>query len=147
VAAISAIANIDPEPKQLISELTQRFSSYKYDYPAMLSDVLENIGEAAVAELIPVLSDKNPGRRRFAAWALGKFGPTAQSATPQLVALLKDPDFQIQRAAIDAVVQIGPSARNEVRRLLTDSDESIREAAQQVLDQTAGELSPDFHMP
>ena len=57
-----------------------------------------------------LLTDPDLEVRRSAIFALGRIGPTAKSAVPDLVAALKDPDEEIHAEAARALKRIDPEA-------------------------------------
>jgi HEAT repeat protein len=70
--------------------------------------------------------------------ALGEIGPAAESAVPELVAAVADPkeDYFSREAAVEALGKIDALAKSAVpalRRLLGDSSELVREAADEAL--------------
>src|SRR5262245_1113610 len=70
-----------------------------------------------VLNLVPLLKDKVADLRRYSAEALGKIGPGARSAVPDLAAALKDAEESVSRGAARALGQIGPQAREAVPAL------------------------------
>src|SRR5437762_2901203 len=56
------------------------------------------------------LTSSDPCVRRSAAFALGRIGPAASLAVPQLVQALKDVDPNVRDAAAYALGEIGPAA-------------------------------------
>ena len=69
---------------------------------------LASYGEAAVPELVRVLADDSPVRRRHAADVLGHLGEPAAAAAPALVGLLADEDDDVRIAAGTALFELGP---------------------------------------
>lgn len=63
----------------------------------------------AVGALIAVLGDPSPNVRSYACFALGRIGgPSAQAAVPGLVERMTDENGIVRRAAMDAILAIGP---------------------------------------
>ncbi|HEX2622267.1 MAG TPA: HEAT repeat domain-containing protein [Phototrophicaceae bacterium] len=79
-------------------------------------DTLHKIGdmgepaEPAVAELIRLLSDRNPVVRRMAAFALGRIGEPAAPAVSELVKALADNEQNVRDFAAYALGRIGEAA-------------------------------------
>jgi HEAT repeat protein len=74
--------------------------------------------------------------RRNAAAALGRIGPAAKDAVPELVKLLNDPDTGVRWAAVIALGSVEPGAKDaapELVRLLKDPDGYVRRAAASAL--------------
>src|SRR5215204_4317297 len=64
--------------------------------------------EHSVPSLVTTLKeDKDPNMRYWAAESLGKFGPEAQSAVPDLIAALKDESKMVRMGAAYALGAIG----------------------------------------
>jgi HEAT repeat protein len=77
---------------------------------------------------------------------LGKIGPAAKDAVPQLIKILDEKDSDLPRLAAVALGRIGPAAKAAAARLLklsiSDPDEDIREAARTALQRIAPEAAP-----
>jgi HEAT repeat protein len=71
---------------------------------------LGRIGEPAVPALAVLLAHKSPQIRAAAATALGKLGPAAALAAPELEARLRDPSRNVQAAVRDALKAIRRAA-------------------------------------
>ena len=56
--------------------------------------------------------------RQTAAGALGKIGPEAKAAVPDLSKALKDEDKYVRQTAVRALGDIGPEARDAVPALI-----------------------------
>jgi HEAT repeat protein len=56
--------------------------------------------------------------RRSAAEALGKLGPAADSAVPELARLLGDPEAFVRVSAAEALGRLGPAAGAAVPELM-----------------------------
>jgi HEAT repeat protein len=92
----------------------------------------------AVAEL---LADKHQGVRREAALNLGRMGPAAAAAAPQLLTALRDEDPIVRTAAVRALGHICPQGDGVLAALgaaLQDQSAMVR---RRTLD-TLGEIGP-----
>jgi HEAT repeat protein len=69
---------------------------------------------SATAQIIPLLTDKDPLVRRLAAYALGQIGPEAASALPSLRQALNDSDPEVVSDAVIALRSIGDTNANVV---------------------------------
>jgi HEAT repeat protein len=98
--------------------------------------------EKAVAALVQAMKD--PDTRPNAIYALGYFGPDAESSVPALLELLAEPSNQgkdslhhSRVAIVQALRGIGPGAKAATRalawRVVTDSDWSVRMYAAEAL--------------
>ncbi len=94
---------------------------------------------SSVEELIRSLSDPVPGERLSAAKKLSALGVDARPAAGALAAALADPDADVRRAALKALLVIDPRAAPLQALLavhirdLTDADEAVRLAAAKAL--------------
>jgi HEAT repeat protein len=78
------------------------------------------------------LHNTNPAMRYEAARACGELG--AKTAVPELVALVSDPDREVQFAAVGALGQIGGrQARRVLERCAHSADEAMRLTAEDAL--------------
>ena len=93
---------------------------------ADVADALLKTGSGVVDPLRKSLSDSNFFVRRRASEILGKFGPKARSAAPQLVELLNDPETQVHNAAEAALFQIGDASVSAIADVLPKENEPNR---------------------
>jgi HEAT repeat protein len=119
----------------------------------------------AVPFLTEVLADNTPGLRREAVIALGKIGPAAKDAVPSLINLVtkgqtfspfsqmlpglegvrRAAEFEESLAAVEALAEIGPAAREAVpsiSRLLRHPVAWVRVQAAEALARIGREPSP-----
>jgi HEAT repeat protein len=91
--------------------------------------------EHSVPSLVKTLKeDKDPNMRYWAAESLGKFGPEAQSAVPDLVAALKDESKIVRTGAAYALGEIGSAdAVPALQGAGKDSEREVRVAAASAL--------------
>jgi HEAT repeat protein len=91
--------------------------------------------EHSVPSLVKTLKeDKDPNMRYWAANSLGKFGPEAQAAVPDLVAVLKDENKIVRMGAAYALGEIGSTeAVSSLREAGKDSEKEVRDAANTAL--------------
>jgi len=83
------------------------------------------------------LKDKDINVRCATALLLGKMGPSAAQAVPDLASALDDEDNTVRRIALNALGKIGPSAAKALPIIVTaraDKEETIRQAAKKALD-------------
>ena len=83
--------------------------------------------------IIPELQSTSVPLRYEATCACGELGE--EDAVPHLISLIEDDDLEVQMAMITAMGKIGgPLAKRALLRCVRTGDESIREAAQEALD-------------
>jgi HEAT repeat protein len=90
-----------------------------------------------------LLTEPSTDSRLLAARAIGRLGPAAQSAVPQLTALLDQNEPTVQQAALEALGQMGPPARaaaERIRRL--SEDPQLGAAARQTLEKLGWPAPP-----
>jgi HEAT repeat protein len=87
-------------------------------------------------ELARRLKDPDADTRRLAAEEAGK--RKVESAIPALAGLLEDADAKVRRAAVDALVRIGPRAAPALAGALRSTTEAARLAAVSALHRLAG---------
>lgn len=97
-------------------------------------NALARVGEPAVGPLRGLLSGA-PELSAAAAEALGKIGPPARTAVPELIALVEGPERGPRLAAIDALGRMGPSALFAIPALERAAQTEPR--AQQALEKVA----------
>src|SRR5205807_9546376 len=87
--------------------------------------------EYSVPSLVKTLKeDKDPNMRYWAAESLGKFGPEAQAAVPDLVAALQDESKMVRMGAAYALGEIGSAdAVPPLQEARNDSEKEVRDAA------------------
>lgn len=92
-------------------------------------------GSTAVEPLIETLrADPDPDARYAAARALGMIGDP--KAIPAVTAALTDPEPAVRYCAVEALAPLkAESARGEIRNLLKDKYQWVRERAQKTLDE------------
>ena len=93
--------------------------------------------EHSVPSLVTTLKeDKDPNMRYWAADSLGKFGPEARSAVPDLIAALKDESKMVRMGAAYALGGIGSAdAVPALQEAGKDSEKEVRDAAATALKQ------------
>lgn len=82
------------------------------------------------------LRENHPLVRQQVAARLGRLGPQAREAVPELAALLKDKDFRVRRKVVTALREIGPAARSACSNLteaLADDDREVADQAFETL--------------
>jgi HEAT repeat protein len=108
------------------------------DYRAALA--LAAIGKPAVEGLRGLLKERKESVRSEVAMSLGRIGPDAEAAVPDLIPLLGDGSARVRREASTALGLIGPPAIEPLIAASRDRDVIIRVAAVEGL---AALLAPD----
>src|SRR5262245_11002688 len=93
--------------------------------------------EYSVPSLVTTLKeDKDPNMRYWAAESLGKFGPEARSAVPDLITALKDENKMVRMGAAYALGSIGSAdAATALQEAGKDPEKEVRDAAATALKQ------------
>jgi HEAT repeat protein len=91
----------------------------------------------SVPALVKTLKeDKDPNMRYWAAESLGKFGPEARSAVPDLIEALKDDSKMVRMGVAYALGEIGGAdATAALQEATKDPEKEVRDAAASALKQ------------
>jgi HEAT repeat protein len=139
-AAAQAIASLPPAPEITLPLLEAGLRDADETALHHALDALAAIGPAATPALINAL--KHEKLRGHVAYIIGRIGPDAAAATPELVKLIADKDEHVSLEAIIALANIGPGAKDAVPTLikaLSQSDHPHAHAAAYAL----GRIGPD----
>ena len=93
-------------PEALAARLIDALGDANAEVRLYSASALADLGLSAVEPLASALTDANPGRRAFAAYALGMMRPAPRRAVPALTDLLRDPDSDVRAKAAQAVSRI-----------------------------------------
>jgi uncharacterized protein (TIGR02996 family) len=111
LTAVEAMAKLKLRTKSAGSSLCKALADESDEVRRAAAQQLRYIAAPsmpfAVEPLRQALSDRDGEIRSFAAVALGKIGPKASAAAPDLLRLLNDPAATDRRNLVDAVVKIG----------------------------------------
>jgi HEAT repeat protein len=92
---------------------------------------------SAIAQLRQTLKDPDSEKRLNAAFAVGDLAHDLNKMVLELMAMVRDPEVRVRRAAAEALGLIGPQARMAYAALLEatreDSDELVRTQSQQAI--------------
>ncbi len=77
------------------------------------------------------LHDIHPSVRKAAAWSLGQTG--RRKAVEPLIAALQDPDEEVRREAVEALVRIGTPAMQPLVSALREEDSEVRRRVAEVI--------------
>jgi HEAT repeat protein len=108
---LEAVCRCGPAAKRVIPTLKKWLATEKAIYAAkglMLIDPMES--QDALAVLLTKLKDPVSDNRVAAARALGRVGPTAKAAVPDLLIALKDRKPRVRREVSSALKKIDPEA-------------------------------------
>ena len=73
--------------------------------------IFSSMGFAQVEDFTSKLKSPDAATRKGAAYSLGRMGPTARAAVPELITALKDTDQNVRRSVAIALGNMGPAAR------------------------------------
>lgn len=99
----------------------------------MGSVALQNLGEPAVPYLIDALRAESMEIRLNAAYALGEIGTPLDTILPALVSTLTDPEWNVRRLVVRALVTIGTPALDSLIQALNSEDPDLRRMAERAL--------------
>jgi len=106
-----------------IDALIQNLEAPDVNVKADSVKALVEIGEPAVEPLIQALGAENPDIRENAAVTLGKIKD--ERAVQPLIEMLPDEEWEIEKAATDALIEIGEPAVEPLIVILRDENEDI----------------------
>jgi HEAT repeat protein len=137
--SLNALRGIQPDPKTVVPALQEMLKNSNGYQRSILADLIASL-DPANKEVVPVLIELL-GDRQFgpgAAAALGRMGPTAKDAAPELGKLVKAPTNPfIRHQALVALGQIGPAAKDAAPEVLEvlqkENNFSVRSTAIQTL--------------
>lgn len=102
------------------------------------SIALQNIGEPAVPYLIDALTAApSVDIRLNAAYALGEIGKPLDTIIPALIASLTDPEWNVRRLVVRALIRIGTPAVDPLIQALNSPDQDLRRMAERALNDMA----------
>ena len=99
----------------------------------MGSVALQNLGEPAVPYLIDALRAESTEIRLNAAYALGEIGTPLDTILPALISTLTDPEWNVRRLVVRALVTIGTPALDALIQALNSDDADLRRMAERAL--------------
>ncbi|MBN9522643.1 HEAT repeat domain-containing protein [bacterium] len=134
LSATSALGRIGPAAEPAVPRLVQMLNDPGEDR-GVRGEVIAALGTLrtdspdAVAALIRIVNDSSPVFRPEAAEALGRIGPPAKRAVPDLIRTLSDAELtRLRRQAAFALGEMGPDAGAAVpalRAALADPDPNL----------------------
>jgi HEAT repeat protein len=136
LAVLDAVTALGPDAVAAVPALVQtlrtnyggqRQEESHQDYRSALA--LAAIGKPAVEGLRGLLEERKESVRAEVAMALGRIGPDASAAIPDLIPLLGDASARVRREASRALGLIGPSAIESLVSASTDRNIAVREGA------------------
>ena len=140
LAVFDAITALGPDAEPAIPALVQtlrtdyggqRLEESHQDYRSALA--LASIGKPAVEPLRGLLKERKEGVRAEVVMGLGRIGPDAAGAVPDLIPLLGDASDRIRREASRSLGLIGRSAIEPLVAASADGKVVVREGAAEAL--------------
>jgi HEAT repeat protein len=97
------------------------------------SVALQNLGEPAAPYLIDALKAESAEIRLNAAYALGEIGAPLDTILPALISRLTDPEWNVRRLVVRALVTVGAPAVDSLIQALNSDDPDLRRMAERAL--------------
>ena len=97
------------------------------------SVALQNLGGPAVPYLIDALTADAAEIRLNAAYVLGEIGAPLDTILPALISTLTDPEWNVRRLVVRALVTIGPPAIEPLIKALNSPNPDLRRMAERAL--------------
>jgi HEAT repeat protein len=139
-SAKTAIEKIGLPSRELVGNFVpllsdEQPSSVKLLVLKIFSDMKAEANDA-VANIIPLLKDKNSKVKETAKAALESIGAASQACIPALIELLDNKDVDIKLRALNEIVEIEAvnQAIDKIRLLQEDPSKEVRKYAQQIVD-------------
>ena len=132
IEAMVTIGLASDKVKEVVPRLVEFLGDADVDVAQLAAWRLSQIGPPAVGPLTEALTDKNPRRRRSAAFGLALMPKHARGAVPQLAQLLADKDADVAWNSVQALGVLGTEDREIASRLaamLVHSDAEVRSEA------------------
>ena len=117
--AIKALGNVGADARAAIPDLKPMLAKTNLEAAIALHKIDSGETEAFALLMSLLTSKDNPDRRKDAVWALMNLGPLAVQAVPDLIELIRDPDFDTWNGAVNALHQISPRNPDVIPPLLT----------------------------
>jgi len=139
-AAARALGDLEPHPEIVLPEMKRVLAGAEPEVLHRAMDALASIGPKAVPRLINALKYEQVDEK--VASILGRMGPEAAPAVPELTELLERDDADARSEALFALAAIGPPAKSavpEMTEALDDPDMNVRYAAAYAL----GSVGPE----
>lgn len=111
-----ALLALPPAPELAVPIWEKAFKNMDEKTARNALDALASLGPIAVPRLIEAL--RFPSLREEVASVLGRIGPPAAAAAPALTQLITDKDPHVVHAAVLALANIGPAAKDAVPALI-----------------------------
>jgi HEAT repeat protein len=127
VALASIDGNIARSASAVRTGLTDRVPATR----ASAAEALLMIGPATsdLPVLMKLVKDVGAGTREAAVKCIGRLGPKAREAVPQLIAALNDRESDVRLAAVEALGEMGPAAAPAIEKLKDLRREPLLESA------------------
>ncbi len=120
IAASQALWHLGPKADPVLPALLS-LAEGPVEKSAPARNLLASFGPHVVPFLAKALRDNDAARREAAADALGRIGPPARAAVPELLAALKDKSPAVALMAAMALAQVDSTRGSAGLKLLTDA--------------------------
>lgn len=128
------LAEFDDEAAEVIPELCRALDSVRTDQTAH-TDIRDDDDEVSGGDYSHDLTDLECDIREDLLKLLGKLGQKAVGAIPTIVRYIDDEVEDVRIAAVEALVAIGPRARDALRKATRSEYEDVAEIAEEALDE------------
>ncbi len=137
---LRVLGDIGPEAAAAVPSMLEYIDSEETQTRIEVIQAVEGFGpmEEIVEAIAGRVTDPEQRVRHLAVQVLGRFGPAAVSAVPELASALLDEDADVQRTAAKALGQIGPGSSGVIDALvdaLAAEDPQVRREAAWALGQ------------
>lgn len=133
--ACLALAQTDPVPEGALSDLMAALADKDQDFRRLAHFALVKMGKPAVLPLTKAVQAPDIRVRFNAIVALGRIGPPAADAIPDLKKTLENPDQDVRLLVTDALLNLGPEGVKvslEIGEKATDFAEALKHSSKLV---------------
>jgi uncharacterized protein (TIGR02996 family) len=132
--AAFVLEDLEDEAEEVIPDICRAIDSLRGDL-TMQTGIREDDDEVSGGDFQKDLFDLECDVRETLLEVLGKLGKKAAGAIPTIVKYLDDEVEDVRVAAVEALVAIGPRARDALRKAARSDHDEVAEIAEEALDE------------
>ncbi|HAA55329.1 MAG TPA: hypothetical protein DCE42_11270 [Myxococcales bacterium] len=130
-ATLSKLKELGPGAKPALPVLIKHLKDQEVEVREAAARAIGQMGPAGIKAMDPLveclIANKAWWRVRVAvAWALGELGPKAASTAPQIANLMQDKDSDVGKAAMKALIKLGPAVIKPLSETVMDNSWQVK---------------------